>query len=90
MNPPSTARRHWLGRQAASLLMLGPAAAVASTPPAASTPSAASAAALPPVFVLNSAEATVSLVDQAEMREIRRFAVGKEPHHLYPTRMARP
>ncbi len=82
MNSSSTARRHWLGRQAASLLALGPAAAAASAPLASS---ASSAAGLPPVFVLNSAEATVSLVDQAEIREIRRFAVGKEPHHLYPT-----
>lgn len=72
------ARRQWLGRQAPALLAtcglgLAPLAR------------AASPAALPPVFVLNSAEATVSLVDQVEMREIRRFAVGKEPHHLYPT-----
>ncbi len=38
-----------------------------------------------PIFVLNSAEASVSLVDPVLWREVRRFPTGKEPHHLYLT-----
>jgi YVTN family beta-propeller protein len=34
------------------------------------------------VVVLNSGDGTVSLIDKATYREIRRFPVGKEPHHL--------
>ncbi len=75
MNPSFAKRRHWLGLQTTSLLGLGLGPLV----------SQRAWAALPPVFVLNSAEATVSLIDQSEITEIRRFAVGKEPHHLYPT-----
>ena len=36
-----------------------------------------------PVFVLNSLDATVSVIDPATFKEIKRIAVGKEPHHLY-------
>ncbi|HTY79962.1 MAG TPA: cytochrome D1 domain-containing protein [Candidatus Bathyarchaeia archaeon] len=36
-------------------------------------------------MVLNSGEDTVSLVDMATYREVKRFAVGKEPHHLMAT-----
>lgn len=35
-------------------------------------------------IVLNSRDATVSLVDQKTYKEVGRFDVGKEPHHLYP------
>ena len=38
-----------------------------------------------PVFVLNSLDATVSVIDPVTFREINRIAVGKEPHHLYMT-----
>ncbi len=38
-----------------------------------------------PVFVLNSRDANVSLVDRATLSESSRIPVGKEPHHLYPT-----
>jgi YVTN family beta-propeller protein len=38
-----------------------------------------------PVFVLNSLDADVSVVDPANWREIRRIPTGKEPHHLYMT-----
>jgi len=38
-----------------------------------------------PVFVLNSLEATVSMVDPVNRREIKRIPTGKEPHHLYLT-----
>jgi YVTN family beta-propeller protein len=37
------------------------------------------------VVVLNSGEASVSVLDQQTRREIRRFEVGKEPHHLLRT-----
>jgi YVTN family beta-propeller protein len=37
------------------------------------------------VVVLNSGDATISLIDQESRKEIRRFEVGKEPHHLYLT-----
>ena len=38
-----------------------------------------------PIFVLNSLDASVSVVDPATWEEIRRIATGKEPHHLYLT-----
>jgi YVTN family beta-propeller protein len=37
------------------------------------------------VVVLNSGDATVSLLDQDKRIELRRFDVGKEPHHLMAT-----
>ena len=38
-----------------------------------------------PIFVLNSQDADVSVVDPASFAVTRRIAVGKEPHHLYLT-----
>lgn len=38
-----------------------------------------------PIFVLNSLDASVSVVDPATWQEIRRIPTGKEPHHLYLT-----
>jgi YVTN family beta-propeller protein len=38
-----------------------------------------------PVFVLNSLDATVSVIDPVSWKEIKRIATGKEPHHLYLT-----
>lgn len=38
-----------------------------------------------PIFVLNSQDATVSVVDPVTWTEQRRIEVGKEPHHLYLT-----
>ena len=38
-----------------------------------------------PVFVLNSLDGDVSVVDPASWAEIRRIPTGKEPHHLYLT-----
>jgi DNA-binding beta-propeller fold protein YncE len=43
------------------------------------------AAAPPPIFVLNSQDATVSVVDARSFTELRRLPTGKEPHHLYLT-----
>jgi YVTN family beta-propeller protein len=37
------------------------------------------------VVVLNSRDATVSLLDQASYREVGNFSTGKEPHHLMAT-----
>ena len=62
--------RTWL---AASLLLVSGLAA------------AAAAATAPPIFVLNSLDADVSVIDPTSWREIRRLPTGKEPHHLYMT-----
>ena len=39
----------------------------------------------PPIFVLNSQDASVSVIDPATWKETQRFHTGKEPHHLYLT-----
>lgn len=36
-------------------------------------------------IVLNSGDGTVSLIDKVKKQEIKRFPVGKEPHHLMAT-----
>lgn len=38
-----------------------------------------------PIFVLNSLDADVSVIDQSTLRVIKRIPTGKEPHHLYMT-----
>jgi YVTN family beta-propeller protein len=38
-----------------------------------------------PIFVLNSLDDTVSVIDPVSWRETKRIASGKEPHHLYLT-----
>jgi len=38
-----------------------------------------------PIFVLNSLDANVSVIDSATWQEIRRIPTGKEPHHIYLT-----
>ncbi|MGZ5887967.1 MAG: YVTN family beta-propeller repeat protein [Ramlibacter sp.] len=38
-----------------------------------------------PIFVLNSLDANVSIIDPANWKEVRRLPTGKEPHHLYLT-----
>ncbi len=38
-----------------------------------------------PIFVLNSLEATVSVIDPVSWTETKRLPTGKEPHHLYLT-----
>jgi YVTN family beta-propeller protein len=38
-----------------------------------------------PIFVLNSLDATVSVIDPKTFTEVRRIPTGKEPHHLYLT-----
>ena len=36
-----------------------------------------------PVFVLNSLDATISVIDGVSYKETQRIPTGKEPHHLY-------
>lgn len=38
-----------------------------------------------PLFVLNSLDSSVSVIDPVTWAEVRRIATGKEPHHLYLT-----
>lgn len=38
-----------------------------------------------PIFVLNSLDANVSVIDGKSFEEIKRIPTGKEPHHLYLT-----
>ncbi|RYE39879.1 MAG: YncE family protein [Hyphomicrobiales bacterium] len=42
-------------------------------------------AATPPVFVLNSLEADISVIDPTTWSETARIPTGKEPHHMYLT-----
>ncbi len=53
------------------------AAAVATATPPAKT--------RPPIFVLNSLDATISVIDPVSWKELQRIPTGKEPHHLYLT-----
>jgi len=39
----------------------------------------------PPVFVLNSLQADISVIDPLSWTELARIETGKEPHHLYLT-----
>jgi len=39
----------------------------------------------PPIFVLNSQDADLSLIEPASLGVLRRTPTGKEPHHLYMT-----
>lgn len=55
-------------------------AQVPATAPGAAPPVAVGS---PPIFVLNSLDATISVVDAASQVEIARLPTGKEPHHLY-------
>ena len=38
-----------------------------------------------PIFILNSLDATISVVDPVSWKETKRIHTGKEPHHLYMT-----
>jgi len=65
--------------RAAFLLLTGPASLSLAQQPAQATAPA------PPLFVLNSLDASVSLIDPVAWAERARVAVGKEPHHIYLT-----
>jgi YVTN family beta-propeller protein len=47
--------------------------------------SATAATAPHPIFVLNSLDADISVIDPVSFAELRRIPTGKEPHHLYLT-----
>ena len=72
--------RAWLP---ALLLLVGGSVAAQSTPTTArTTPTAGQTT---PIFVLNSLDADISVIDPAGWRELKRIPTGKEPHHLYLT-----
>jgi YVTN family beta-propeller protein len=78
MNPVS--------RRAALAWMAATAGASASVSAFAQTQPAASLQRAPrPIFVLNSQDATISMIDPVAFKEVRRIPTGKEPHHLYLT-----
>lgn len=79
MNVPVRNLAAWLCAVAGLLPAVCPPALAQTTAPPASF-----AAALP-VFVLNSLDDTVSIVNPATWTETRRIATGKQPHHLYLT-----
>jgi len=60
-----------------AVLSLGLSMSAGATTPVAHTPS--------PLFVLNSLDGTVSVIDPVTWTETKRIATGKEPHHLYLT-----
>jgi YVTN family beta-propeller protein len=62
-----------------------PAASAALRLPSRADSAATQAAALRPIFVLNSLDASISVIDPRTYTEIRRLPTGKEPHHLYLT-----
>jgi YVTN family beta-propeller protein len=69
------AARAWLSG------ILGLVVACAAAQAQVSAPGAA--APKPPIFVLNSQDADVSVIDPVTFTQTRRIATGKEPHHLY-------
>ena len=70
------------------VLSVGLSMAAWATTPAAPVTHPVTAAPAPlntPVFVLNSLDGTVSVVNPTNWTETKRIATGKEPHHLYLT-----
>lgn len=65
-----------LARLALAGLLGTTAAAWASSPPTSGNS---------PIFVLNSLDADISVVDPVSFAQIKRIPTGKEPHHLYLT-----
>jgi YVTN family beta-propeller protein len=49
------------------------------------SPATAKSATKPPIFVLNSLDASISVIDPNTWAEAKRIPTGKEPHHLYLT-----
>jgi DNA-binding beta-propeller fold protein YncE len=78
LNSPSAHRRVWL----AAALALPAWQLGAQTAPVAPVPAPRPAR---PIFVLNSLDADVSLIDPKTFATMRRIPTGKEPHHLYLT-----
>jgi YVTN family beta-propeller protein len=66
-----------------SLATLSAASAMSATPqPAPAVPAVQGPA---PVFILNSLDGNVSVIDPVSWTETKRIPTGKEPHHLYMT-----
>ena len=90
-------KRNSFEQRRAALVLIGLAGAAVTgafaAPPAAQNPPAAAPlpaantppAKLPPIFVLNSLDASVSVIDPERWVETQRIPTGKEPHHLYLT-----
>lgn len=72
---------NFLARYFAGLCLVFLSAAVFATPATTSTATALTT----PVFVLNSLDANISVIDPKTWTEIKRIPTGKEPHHLYLT-----
>lgn len=85
-HPIHRSRRQALGLLGAAALPL-PVGALAPVPAAGHAPQRAPADPRrgAPVFVLNSLDGTVSVIDSIKWVELRRIPTGKEPHHLYLT-----
>jgi YVTN family beta-propeller protein len=73
-----------IGQTALAPTLVALPAPVASRPASVAVPSAA-AAGKSPVFVLNSLDSSVSVIDPQTWQETRRIDTGKQPHHLYLT-----
>ena len=58
---------------------------IAQAQPAAASSAGASSPAVHPIFVLNSLDASISVIDPVSWVEKQRIPTGKEPHHLYMT-----
>jgi len=80
--PPLAARAVSLASTLIAALTLGSVVASAARAEPAK-PTTAVAAGKAPIFVLNSLDASVSIIDPVSFQEIRRVPTGKEPHHLY-------
>ncbi len=75
-------------RSCAAALGLALLAGATLAQPASPTAPQAAAPAKPqarPIFVLNSLDASVSVIDPVTWKEVSRLPTGKEPHHLYLT-----
>ena len=74
-------------RREVGALLLGAAVGLKAQAQAQASPPAAKAGAAPaltrPIFVLNSQDADISVIDPRSHSVTQRIAVGKEPHHLY-------
>ena len=85
--PPVNAfsRRFLLSRRRAASLLGLTALTALPAPWLRAQPAGAAARRGAPVFVLNSLDGDVSVIDSIRWTEIKRIPTGKEPHHLYLT-----
>jgi YVTN family beta-propeller protein len=88
VNPglPAPASRRAFALQTLALALSPALARAAPAEPPASTPAGPVSSVLThPIFVLNSLDADVSVIDPSTWTETKRIPTGKEPHHLYLT-----